>query len=91
MRTHVFCEHLRENKKLRETVFACSYGAQVEYFKQKNGQQSRDTVSLTKDRQIPPMYPLSRDRPLFYALIQGFFWACVYQIRTSSLLPFQLS
>ena len=31
-RTHVFCEYLRENEKVRETVFACSYGAQIEYF-----------------------------------------------------------
>ena len=37
-------EYLRENEKVRETVFACSYGAQVEYFKQKNGQKSRETV-----------------------------------------------
>ena len=27
-------EYLRENEKVRETVFACSYGAQVESFKQ---------------------------------------------------------
>ena len=47
MRTHVFREYLRENKKVRETVFACSYGAQVESFKQKNGQKSRDTVPLS--------------------------------------------
>ena len=26
---------LHENEKVRETVFACSYGAQVESFKQK--------------------------------------------------------
>ena len=39
-------EYLRENEKVRETVFACSYGAQVESFKQKNGQKSRDTVLL---------------------------------------------
>ena len=42
-------EYLRENEKVRETVFACSYGAQVESFKQKkNGQKSRDTVPLSK-------------------------------------------
>ena len=45
--THVFREYLRENKKVRETVVACSYGAQVESFKQKDGQKSRDTVPLT--------------------------------------------
>ena len=28
-------EYLRENEKVRKTVFACSYGVQVEYFKQK--------------------------------------------------------
>ena len=28
-------EYLRKNKKVRETVFACSYGAKVESFKQK--------------------------------------------------------
>ena len=27
-------EYLRENEKVRETVFACSYGAQVESVKQ---------------------------------------------------------
>ena len=37
-------EYLRENEKVRETVFACSYGAQVESFKQKKGRKSRDTV-----------------------------------------------
>ena len=40
-------EYLLENKKVRELVFACSYGAQVECFKQnKNGRKSRDTVPL---------------------------------------------
>ena len=28
-------EYLRENEKVRETVFVCSYGAQVESLKQK--------------------------------------------------------
>ena len=40
-------KYLHENKKVRETVFACSYGygAQVESFKQKNnGRKSCDTV-----------------------------------------------
>ena len=38
--------YLRENKKVRDTVVACSYGAQVESFKQKNGRKSRNTVPL---------------------------------------------
>ena len=41
-------EYLREYKKVRETVFFCSYGAQVEYFKpppkKKNCQKYRVTV-----------------------------------------------
>ena len=40
-------EYLRENGKVRETVFACSnrsYRAQFESFKQKNGRKSRDAV-----------------------------------------------
>ena len=41
-------EYLCENEKDRNTIFACSYGAQVESFKQKlNCQKSRDTVPLT--------------------------------------------
>ena len=28
-RTHIFREYLRKNEKVRETVFACSYGVQV--------------------------------------------------------------
>ena len=43
---NVFREYLRENENVRETVFACSYRAQVESFKQKKGQKSRDTVPL---------------------------------------------
>ena len=35
-----------ENEKVRKTVFVCSYGAQVESFKQKNCRKSRDTVPL---------------------------------------------
>ena len=46
MPTHIFREYLRKNKKVRETVFAC--GAQVESFKQKNCQNSRDTVPLSQ-------------------------------------------
>ena len=38
--------YLRENEKVRDTVVACSYGAQVESFKQKNGRKSRNTVPL---------------------------------------------
>ena len=37
-------KYLRENEKVRETIFACSYGAQVESFKQKIGQNFCDTV-----------------------------------------------
>ena len=29
-------EYLRENETFRETVFACSYGAQVEFFEEKS-------------------------------------------------------
>ena len=29
-------EYLRENEKFRETVFACLYGAQVEFFEEKS-------------------------------------------------------
>ena len=32
MRTHIFCEYLHKNEKIRETVFACSYEAQVKFF-----------------------------------------------------------
>ena len=39
-------EYLRENEKVRETVFACSYGAQVEYFKQKK-QMVKNLVTLS--------------------------------------------
>ena len=34
MRTHVFRDYLYETEKVLETLFACSYGAQVETFKQ---------------------------------------------------------
>ena len=38
-------EYLRENEKVHKTVFACSYGTQIEYFKQqKYCQKPRDTV-----------------------------------------------
>ena len=39
-------EYLHENKKVDETVFACSYGAQVSILSQKNSRKSRDTVPL---------------------------------------------
>ena len=40
-------EYLSDNKNFRETVFDCSYGAQVESFKPKNGRKSHDTVPLS--------------------------------------------
>ena len=44
--TRFSSEYIRENEKVREKyVFACSYGAQVEFFKQKNDRKSRDTLS----------------------------------------------
>ena len=36
-RKHVFCEFLRENVNIRETVSACSIRAQVEFFFNKEG------------------------------------------------------
>ena len=48
-RTRVFREYLRENetfRRFRETVFACSYRAQVEFFVLKNCRKSRNTVPL---------------------------------------------
>ena len=47
MQTLVFRKHLRKNEKVCKNVFACSYGAQVEPFKQKYGQKSCDTVHLS--------------------------------------------
>ena len=47
--TRFSSEYIRENEKVREKyVFACSYGAQVEFFKQKNDRKSRDTLPLNK-------------------------------------------
>ena len=50
MRTPIFfnftIKYLSENETFPETVFACSFSAQIESFKQKNGQKSRDTVLL---------------------------------------------
>ena len=39
-------EYLRENEKVRETVFACSYGTQ-NLLSQTNCQKSRETVLLS--------------------------------------------
>ena len=39
-------EYLRENEKFRETVFACSYGAQVVTFKPKKMDENLVTLSL---------------------------------------------
>ena len=33
--SNLVIEYLCENEKVRETVFVCSYGAQIESFKQK--------------------------------------------------------
>ena len=44
-------EFLRENEKVSETVLACSYEAQVESFKQKDGRKFRDTVPIRKKGQ----------------------------------------
>ena len=45
--SNIVIKYLCENQKVCETVFACSYSAQVKSFKQKNGRKSRDTVSLS--------------------------------------------
>ena len=39
-------EYLHKNEKVRETVFACSYEAQVESLSKKNWRKSRDTISI---------------------------------------------
>ena len=39
-------EYLHKNEKVRETVFACSYEAQVESLSKKNWRKSRDTIHL---------------------------------------------
>ena len=36
MQTHVFREYLRKNDQFSKTVFACSYGAQMEFLKKKS-------------------------------------------------------
>ena len=38
--------YIHENEKFRETVFVCSYADQVESFKQKKMQKSRDTATF---------------------------------------------
>ena len=53
---NIFHEYLRENKKVQETVFACSYWARLEYFKQKQGQKSHDTVPLSYLYKLVPWY-----------------------------------
>ena len=40
-------EYLHENKEVRKTVFACSFGAQINSFKQKYCRKSRDSVPLS--------------------------------------------
>ena len=47
--THVFREYLCENKQFRKTVFACSYGVQIEFFDKKICKIFRDTVPLTSN------------------------------------------
>ena len=39
-------EYLRKNEQFRETVYTCSYGAQVEFFDKKKCRKSRDSVPL---------------------------------------------
>ena len=48
MRTHIFCEYLCENGKFQATIFACSYGAPMEFFDLKKRLKSRDTVPLRR-------------------------------------------
>ena len=46
--TRFFANIFVKTKKFAKAVLACSYGAQVESFKPKNGQISRDTVTLSE-------------------------------------------
>ena len=39
-------EYLCKNEKVRETVFACSYGAQIESLSQKKDRKYRDNVPV---------------------------------------------
>ena len=48
LRRHTFfADIFRENEKV-ETIFACSYGTQIESFKQINGKKSCDTDPLSR-------------------------------------------
>ena len=44
--SNIAIEYLRENEKVCETVFACSYGAQIESFKQ----EKRMVENLSKSK-----------------------------------------
>ena len=67
-------EYLRENENFCETVFACSYGAQVESFKPpKIGRNSRDTVPLKvmRKQQIFFIFPSGVDSKLSSIISPG--------------------
>ena len=49
--SNIAIEYIRENKKVRETVFACSYGAQVGSFKQ----EKRMVENLSKSKLLKHM------------------------------------
>ena len=51
-------EYLRENEKVRKTVFSCSYGAQIECFKQNKCRKSCDTVPVRDWRFLEAGLPL---------------------------------
>ena len=53
-RTPVYHEYLCENEKVCGTVLACSYGAQVESFKQKKGKKSRDILPFKSQSHDSP-------------------------------------
>ena len=57
--THVFHEYLRENEKVCET---CLYGALAEFWVQKDGRKSHDTVSLR-------LQSLLTDVPQFWTIL----------------------
>ena len=46
MRPHVFHKYLRKNENIREIVFACSFGAQVEFFFYKISLENIVTLSF---------------------------------------------
>ena len=56
VRTHIFRDYLQENKKFRKTVFACSYGAQVEFFEEKKMSKILLSVRLSTDGTIGTSY-----------------------------------